>query len=117
MDESLSPPSLTKRMFGDSADEDDFLTPGQRPRSEPAATPRVNPAPQPPPPGTETTDPTHTTAPTDPIKPPAPKKPRLDPEFAKARFGAYERRTKQRKDTKGKAKSSPNPFSGKALSP
>ena len=114
MDEpSLSPSTLTKRMFGDSADEDEVLTPGQRPNPEPVPTPRVNPAnTQPPPPGTETTAPTNTTTPTDPIKPPAPKKPRLDPEFVKARFGLYERRTKQRKDTKGKAKSSPNPFSG-----
>ena len=64
MDESLSPPSLTKRMFGDSADEDEILTPGQRPCPEPAPTPRVNPAnPQPPPTPTDTRAPVDTTTP------------------------------------------------------
>ena len=94
----LSPSSLVKRCFGasDNEDEDLVLTPGQRPRSEPAMSPRVYPAhPHPPPPPTG-------------IHPPPSKKPKLDAENIKARFDAYEKRTKQRKDFKGKTKSSSN---------
>ena len=41
---SLSPSSLTKQMFGDSADEDELLTPGQRATAELAPPPRGNAA-------------------------------------------------------------------------
>ena len=96
----LSPSSLAKRCFGASDDEDEVLTPGQRPSSEPALSPRVYPAhPQPPPPPTD-------------INPPPSKKPKLDSQFVKAQFDAYERRVKQKKDSKVKAKSSSNPSSG-----
>merc|ERR1739842_246325 len=73
-----------------------LLTPGQRPRSEPAMSPRVYPAHPPPPP------------PPTGINPPPSKKPKLDHANIKARFEAYERSTKQRKDFKGKVKSSSN---------
>ena len=97
----LSPSSLAKRCFGASDDEDEVLTPGQRTRSEPALSPRVYPAhPQPPPPPTG-------------INPPPSKKQKLDSEFIKARFDAYERRTKQRKDIQGKVKSSSKPLGPK----
>ena len=100
-DPPLSPLSLSKRCFGASDDEDEFLTPGQRTRSEPALSPRVYPAhPQPPPPPTG-------------INPPPSKKQKLDSEFIKARFDAYERRTKQRKDIQGKVKSSSKPLGPK----
>ena len=91
----LSPSSLAKRCFGasDNEDEELVLTPEQRPSSEPAGSPRVSPAhTQPPPPPTDT-------------HPPLSKKPKLDAAYIKARFDAYEQ-SKQRKDFKGKIKSS-----------
>ena len=96
-----SPLSLSKRCFGASDDEDEFLTPGQRTRSEPSRSPRGYPAhPQPPPPPTG-------------FNPPPSKKQKLDSDFIKARFDAYERRTKQRKDIQGKVKSSSKPLGPK----
>ena len=94
-DPPLSPESLLKRCFDASDNEDDelVLTPEQRPNSEPAGSPRVTPThTQPPPPPTDT-------------HPPLSKKPKLDAAFIKARFEAYEQ-SKQRKDFKGKIKSS-----------
>ena len=94
-DPPLSPESLLKRCFDASDNEDDelVLTPEQRPNSEPAGSPRVSPAhTQPPPPPTDT-------------HPPLSKKPKLDAAYIKARFEAYEQ-SKQRKDFKGKIKSS-----------
>ena len=95
----LSPASLLKRAFGasDEDDEDFDLTPGQRTRSEPSRSPRGFPAHLPPPPPPPTG-----------IIPPPSKKPKLDHANIKARFEAYERSTKQRKDFKGKVKSSSN---------
>ena len=111
MDEpSLSPSSLTKQMLGDSADEDEveLLTPGQRAGADPALPPRDSAATttEPAPATADTAAPTDTAASTDPINPPASKIPKLDPEFVKARFGAYQRRAEKRKDNKGKAKNS-----------
>ena len=113
----LSPSSLTKQMFGDSAEEDELLTPGQRATAEPAPTPRGNPA-NPEPAPTDTMAPVDTTAPTDPINPPASKYPKLDPEFVHARFGAYKRRAEKMKDNKGKTKNTsfktPSPSSSQS---
>ena len=107
---SLSPSSLTKQMFGDSADEDEveLLTPGQRADADPALAPRDSAATttEPAPATADTAAPTDTAASTDPINPPASKLPKLDPEFVKARFGDYKRRAEKRKDNKGKAKNS-----------
>ena len=102
---SLFPSSLTKQMFGDSADEDcEVLTPAQRVNTtEPAPpTPRdgADAPTEPPPP------PTDTAAPTDTSNPPASKVPKIDPEFVNARFGAYMRRKERKKDHRGKAKNS-----------
>ena len=109
---SLSPSSLTKQMFGDSADEDcEVLTPGQGVNTaEPAPpTPRdgADAPTEPPPP------PADTAAPADTSNPPASKVPKIDAEFVNARFGAYMRRAERKKDYKGKAKNS----SHKASSP
>ena len=109
---SLSPSSLTKQMFGDSADEDcEVLTPAQRVNTaEPAPpTPRdsADAPTEPPPP------PADTAAPADTSNPPASKVPKIDAEFVNARFGAFMRRAERKKDYKGKAKNS----SHKASSP
>ena len=74
----------------DNEDEELMLTPGQHPNSDPAGSPRVNPA--------------HTQPPPTDTHPPLFKKPKLDDAYIKARLNAYEQ-PKQRKDFKGKNKS------------
>ena len=102
---SLSPSSLTKQCFGDSADDDcEVLTPGQGVKTPEPAPPTTRGGAEAP---SETQPPpSDTAASTDSTNPPASKVPRMDAEYVNARFGDYMRRSERKKDYKGKAKNS-----------
>ena len=102
---SLSPSSLIKQCFGDSADDDcEVLTPGQGVKTPEPAPPTTRGGAEAP---SETQPPpSDTAASTDSTNPPASKVPRMDAEYVNARFGDYMRRSERKKDYKGKAKNS-----------